>query len=570
MGSEFHIKGGERILAKIKSFSATVKFIFGIFVLVIIISAISLALRVNDSFLIPIPAHGGEIREGIVGLPRSINPVLAFTDIDKDLSELVYSGLMKYNDGKLIPDLAKKYTISENGLIYTFTLKDDLRFHDGIPLTADDIEYTIQKIQDSTVNSPRRVDWTNILIKKISPTEIQFTLKQPYTPFLSNTTLGILPKHIWSKVSSDQFVYSSYNIEPIGSGPYKLDSIKRDKGGIPEYYIFSSFGRYHKKEAYISTLYTYFYPNEKSAVEAFANNIIQSIGGISPIEAEKIASTTSSSVILKSSLPRIFGVFFNQNHAPIFANAEVRKALDMAVDKDLVVQKVLLGYGTRNDSPLPKNISSIDKKDKSDIEGAKALLKKAGWELGENGVLQKKDTKGTQTLEFGISTAEAPDLKLAAEIVKEEWEKLGAKVTIKIFEYGDLYQNIIATRRYDALLFGEFIGKDIDLYAFWHSSQRNAPGLNVSLYVNSKVDKILEDIRTTSNNKNKGEKYKDFEKIIGDDVPAVFLYSPQYIYVVPKTLKGIEAENIAVPSDRFSRINTWYVTTDSVWKIFVN
>jgi peptide/nickel transport system substrate-binding protein len=569
---EFRIKGSEKILNLIKDFSATEKVVFTLFTVIAITSALVMSLRVNKAFLVPIPSHGGAITEGIVGLPRSINPVLAFTDVDRDISTLIYSGLMKYENGKLVGDLAKKYTISDDGLTYTFTLKDNIRFHDGMPLTTDDIEFTIQKVEDGILKSPRRADWANVTVKKIDQNQIQFILKQPYSPFLANTTIGILPKHIWKNVDADQFIFSQYNIEPIGSGPYKLSNIKRDSGGIPEIYNLESFNKYYDGEAYISTLSINFFPNEKAAIDAYVSGNIESIAGISPIEVTRIASSTTNIKILDTTLPRIFGIFFNQNNSPVLANKEVRLALDTALDKDRIIKEVLYGYGVSIDSPLPLGTTNTDEKTekiiKPDKELAKNILGKAGWTLNANGIFEKKDKKSTQTLSFSISTADTPVLKLAAEIAKSEWRSIGIDVNVKVFEYGDLSQNIIKTRKYDALLFGEFVGKDLDLYAFWHSSQRNSPGLNVSMYVNSKADKLLEEARTTSDEETKSNKYQAFEKIIKDEIPAVFLYSPEYIYIVPDKIKGMTLGAITNSSDRWYGINKWYITTDDVWEIF--
>ncbi len=568
MSTEFHIRGGEKIIAIIKSFSATEKVIFGCFVVVALACALSLAWTVNKHFLVSVPSHGGSLAEGIVGLPRSINPVLAFTDVDLDLSALIYSGLMKYEGDKLVPDLAQEYTVSTDGLVYTFTLKDDLRFHDGVPLTTDDVEFTIQKVQDAVIKSPHYADWANISTKKISPTEIQFILKQPYTPFLSNVTLGILPKHIWSKIQSDQFIFSQYNIEPIGSGPYQLESMQRDNGGIPIHYTLSSFSRYQGGEAFISQLYIYFYPNEKALVDAYSKGIVEAMARTSPAEAVRIASTTPTATILHTPLPRIFGIFFNQNQAPLFIQKEVRQALDAATDKEYIINKVLLGYGVTSNGPIPRNIALPDTP--VSTQKAQDILNKAGWVMNSNGVMEKKDKKGgAQTLEFSIATADSPDLKRIAEIIKSQWEKIGAKVTIKVFEFGDLYQNVIATRKYDALLFGESIGKDLDLYAFWHSSQRNSPGLNVALYVNSKVDRLLEEARVATDEKSRQGSYAQFEKIIQDELPAIFLYSPEFIYVIPDKVRNLHFDSI-IPSNRFYGISTWYITTDSVWKVFAD
>lgn len=566
---EFRIKGGEKILSILRSFSATEKVIFSFLLLIALVSALIMAWKINHMFLVPIPTHGGSLTEGIIGLPRSINPVLAFSDADRDLSTLIYSGLMKYDHGILVNDLIKKYSVSDDGLVYTFILKNDLYFHDGEPLTTDDIEFTIQKIQDNTLKSPKRADWANVTIKKISSSEIQFILKQPYSPFLANTTIGILPKHIWKNVDADQFIFSQYNIEPIGSGPYKLKTIKRDTGGIPQSYDLVSFNRYYDGEAYISSFTIFFYPNEKDLIEAFNNGIVENIAGISPSEVAGIASTTNAK-ILDTPLPRIFGIFFNQNNAPVLANKEVRQALNMSIDKNKIVEKVLLGYGVSIDSPIPIGIIGNASSTPSNKDKAKELLAKSGWLINKDGILEKKDKKSSQVLEFSITTADSPDLKKTAEIIKSDWESIGAKITIKVFEYGDLSQNIIKTRKYDSLLFGEFIGKDLDLYAFWHSSQRNSPGLNVSMYVNSKADKLLEDARAVSDENVKKDIYESFNKIIQDEVPVVFLYSPEYMYIIPKKVQGFQFGPISTPGDRFYNLNRWYIATDNVWQIFID
>ncbi len=571
---EFRFKGSEKFLATIHAFSATEKVVFAFFTLIALISALSLAWKVNSLFLIPIPAHGGSFSEGMIGLPRSINPVLAFTETDKNLSNLIYSGLMKFDGDEIVKDIAETYTVSEDGLVYDFKIKDNIRFHDGTQLTTDDIEFTIQKIQDNEIKSPKYVDWASVIIKKISPTEIQFVLRQPYAPFLSNTTIGIIPKNIWKNQSPEQFIFNQKNLEPIGSGPYKVNNIVKDKAGTPTSYNLSSFNKYHNGEPFISDINIIFYQNEDMAIDAFKSGIINNFAGISPQKSYEISSSTQNVNIIHNPLPRIFGVFFNQNNLPVLANKEVRQALNMVVDKDAIIQKALYGYAVSINSPIPLNeATSTIKKEEIDIEkniqSAKDLLSKSGWAINENGILEKKTKTTKQTLELSISTADSTELKLIAEMVKKSWEELGAKVTVKVYEFGDLSQNIIKTRKYDTLLFGEIINKDLDLYAFWHSSQRNSPGLNVSMYVNSKADKILEDARTSFDEKTKDSLYKSFEEIIKDDVPAIFLYSPEYLYMMSKEIKGYDMKTISSPSDRFSGIDKWYIKTDKVWEIFV-
>ena len=568
---EFRIRGSEKLLSIIHKLGTTERTIFGFFAIVLTMSAIALASYVNNMFLVAIPSHGGEIKEGIIGLPHSINPVLAFTDVDRDLDTLVYSGLMKYENGNLVPDIAESYKVSDDGLVYNFKLKRNVRFHDGIPLTAKDVEFTIKKIQDANIKSPKKAEWANINIKVVNEYEIEFSLKQVYTPFITNTTIGILPEHIWSNIDSNQFVFSQKNLEPIGSGPYKVSNIIKNKDGIPTSYELQAWQRYHGSEPYISKLSIFFFSNENEALNSYKNGVIESVAGISPKQANAIRAGVPEAKILHFPLPRIFGVFFNQNQSQVFTYPEVRQALNIAIDRQYIIKRVLYGYGIEIDSPLPQD--SYTKSTSTDtgpsIDKAKDILAKAGWTLNKDGILEKKNGKTTVTLEFSISTADTPDLKETAEIIKSQWEELGAKVNVKIFEYGDLYQNVISTRKYDSLLFGEFIGKDLDLYAFWHSSQRGSSGLNIANYVNSKVDKLLEDARTSFDEKEKNKIYSQFNEVIQRDIPAVFIYSPEFMYVVPDKIQGINLKDITTISDRFYNIEKWYIQTEKVWKIFV-
>jgi peptide/nickel transport system substrate-binding protein len=214
------------------------------------------------------------------------------------------------------------------------------------------------------------------------------------------------------------------------------------------------------------------------------------------------------------------------------------------------------------------------------INAAKNILTKNGWSYNaETRVMEKttagkgKDTKrdnkkNTQILAFSLSTSDAPELRQVAEILKREWEKIGARIELKVFESGDLKQNVIRPRKYDALLFGKIVGRDPDPYAFWHSSQRFDPGLNIALYANITADKLMEKARSVSNEKERAELYHSFEVEVARDMPALFLYSPNFIYVLPKNLEGVDITGMTLPMDRFSKIKDWYVETQNIWRVF--
>jgi len=568
---EWCLPYSEKLLGIIRSFSLTEKFIFYFFVFLFGMSSLALVYQLNRSLLVEVPDYGGTLTEGVIGSPRFVNPVLAVSDTDRDLSALVYSGLLKVGtDGNLLPDLASSYSVSDDGLTYTFTLKDSAYFQDGTKVTADDIIFTIDKVQDGTLKSPRKASWNGVTAQKIDDKTVTFTLKQPYSPFIQNATLGILPKHIWKNASDDEFPFSAYNVKPIGSGPYKIDSITYSSSGLPSEYHLVSYNKYVLGQPYITNIVLKTYQNEKEITDAYKNGNIESLHGISPKELPSLSVQKDD--IVTAPLPRVFGVFFNQNAAPVFVNKEVRQALAMATDKQQIIDTVLGGYGQPIDEPIPpKTIATATSTFDADgqIAKAKALLSANGWKQNSSGIFEKKDKKNTTTLSFSISTGDAPELKEAAQLLQAQWEKIGAQVDVKIFEIGDLNQNIIRPRKYDSLLFGEIIGRDLDLYPFWHSSQRNDPGLNISMYANLKADKIMEDIRKTADPDTQSGLYAKFTKEIDNDVPAVFTYSPYFIYVLPKTVHNVEIGQLTVPAERFSNVNTWYIETNDVWKPFV-
>lgn len=570
----FEIPKAESFKKAIRSFSLTEQMIFWSFCALFLISTIILLARVNNAFLVSVPDKGGELIEGIIGSPRFVNPLLALSDADKDLVSLVYSGLMRATpEGTLIPDLAESYTVSDDGKTYSFVLKDGIKFQDGTPITTSDVEFTVQKAQDASLKSPRRANWDGVTVEKISDREIHFILKQAYAPFLENTTLGILPKHIWKNASPDEFAFSEYNVNAIGSGPYVVSKVLRNGAGIPNEYTLKANKNFVSGEPYISTLILRFYPNASDLATALDQGDVESANSLSADTVEKLANQGKR--VEESTLPRIFAVFFNQSQAPIFTRKEVRQALNMTADRDAIVSDVLSGYGTAINSPIPpttlhSNSSAFGTSTpESRIADAKALLEKNGWVMNPaTNVYEKKEKKEVTVLTFSLATGDAPELRGVAEKLKSDWEKLGAKVEVNIFETGNLNQNIIRPRKYDALLFGEIIGRDHDLYPFWHSSQRNDPGLNIASYVNSKADKLLEDARATSDLSVRNDKYAQFESEIRNDVPVVFLYSPSFLYVVPNTVENVSIGNLTTTGDRFLTVNNWYIEKNNVWKLF--
>jgi peptide/nickel transport system substrate-binding protein len=554
----------------IDSFSSTEKYVFAFLIVTLTASSLFLLKNTLNMFMKEVPARGGEIHEGVIGYPRYINPILSVTDGGKDLTLLIYAGLLKATgDGQIIADMAESYSISDDGTVYNVKIRENAKFHDGTPLTSKDVEFTIKKALDPALKSPKAPNWQGVSVRVISEKEIEFVLSKPYAPFIENLTLGILPEHLWKDIDPEAYIWSERNFDPIGSGPFKTKEIKRDKSGLPIYYKLVPFGDYTLGKPFIKEIYMHFYTNEEKLLEAIKKGEVDSAGALSPKSAIEIKD--SDHKILRSPLPRIFALFLNQNEIPIFADKNVRLALSTAVNRKEIVDEILKGFGTETKSPLPASISLLPKEqtdNATQIQEAISILEKAGFTKDANGIMEKKTAKETSRLSFTISTSNYPELKDTALLLKKQWEAIGAEVKVELYELSDLNQNILRPRKYNSLLFGEVIGRDLDLYAFWHSSERNDPGLNLSQYTNSKADKFLVDARSTSDTNKKVEALQGLEKEITNDVPAIFLYSPDFIYMIPKNLRGVSVDTITSGSERFLDAHKWYTDTEYVWKFF--
>lgn len=569
----------QNLLLLLSSLSPLGKVIFVAAFFVFLISSFALLAAINNRYLVEIPEHGGSLTEGIIGRPRFINPVIAKSDADRDMTQLIYSGLMRATPkGELLPDLADHYEISDDGLTYTFTLRDNLVWHDGEPITSADIAFTIDKVRDIAlaIKSPRRASWDGVEVTTPDPKTVIFKIKQPYAQFLENTTMGILPKHIWQNVPDEEFDVSYYNIEPIGSGAYRMGKIVRDNNkGLPLYYDLIAFKKYPEGEPYISNLRIMFFGNNNELSQAYTNHTIDQIHTIDPAFAREIEK--SGGHIARAPLPRVFGIYFNQSQQPILADKEVRRALATSIDKERIVNKVLSGYGRTVNGPLPMfHTTVIDANVATNtnvrIQSARNILEKDGWVLNTANIYEKTDKKKKTVtlLDLSLSVPDVDELKQAAGLIKEDWEKIGVNVTLKIFEPSSFTTEVLSPRKYDAIFYGQITGRNPDPYAYWHSSQRNAPGLNIALYTNKNVDKILENARKEQDEANRAILLQKFNDTVTDDIPAVFIYSPDFLYATGANVRGMQTGFITTESERFLDINDWYVQSERVWKIFAD
>jgi peptide/nickel transport system substrate-binding protein len=524
--------------------------IFSLLIITSILFFFAAVVTFNRRFLITVPAYGGVIREGIVGTPRFINPVLATSEQDKDMTALVFAGLTKHDEsGVIVPDMAESITESEDGLRYNVTIKHDATFHDGESVTADDIIYTINLIQNPLLKSPHRVEWEGVSVEKNADREVTFILKKPFPLFMNILSIGILPKHIWKNLNEDQISLSDFNIHAIGSGPYAINDIVTESG-IPTVFTLASHKHYTLGRPYIETVIISTYQNEKYLLKAFDDRDIDRMHGISPEKVNTLGIATTS--IKTSLLPRTFAVFFNPNKLSPLADKNVREALQLAINKQAIVDSVLFKYGKVINTPYP--FDSDDTQSEYNPEKAKELLAKS-----------KAINNASSTLDITLATANTDEMKKVAEMIKADWEKIGVTASISIYDMSDLNQNVIKERDFQALLFGAITETPSDLYAFWHSSQRTYPGLNISNYVSKTLDENLELLRSSNDTQERKSAYEAVRQEFTEEVPGIFLFAPSLIYITNDKNISLLPKYSYDNASRFMTIENWYRYTDKVW-----
>lgn len=525
---------------------------------------------------VEIATTGGTYAEGVVGTPRFVNPVLAITRADKDLTTLVYDGLMGLDtEGNLVPNIAESITVSEDGLTYNVILRQSVQFHDGTPLTAHDVAFTFNRIQDPLLASPLRGNLDGVQIEEVGEYELNFILPEAYAPFVENLTFGILPEHIWKDAGSEEFPFSQHNSEPIGSGPYKVKEIVHNASGIPEMYTLEAFKEYHKGRPKIDRIKMYFFPTEERLQSAFKSGLIEGVVGIDPSRLSMYDMKTETHHLERIPLPRTFAVFFNHNKAPVLRDLAARRALNEAIDRQALVEQVLNGYAQPLYSPIPPGFgieyTSTSTQPTGNIDTARSILTRGGWEFDLETQRWEKEIDGnTASLAFSIATVNNSAFEATAEFLRAAWEKIGVPVSVKQFEQADLTQAVIRPRDYEALLFGTQLGRPLDYYSFWHSSQRNDPGLNVALYANITTDSTLSELRRSTDPEVQKEAIRKFAEEIDKETPALFLYAPELTYLFPNHIKNARFIKVGELHERFMNVHEWYIETDAVWPFLSN
>ncbi len=539
----------ERILFLISSLAAVISFI-------VVISMV--IAQATTAF----PSHGGTFIEGVVGQPENVNPVTAQSEADLSLVKLLYAN---------VPDIADSITSSTDGRTWTVHLKDGLTWQDGQQLTSDDVIFTVQSIQDPDSDSPLAASWQGVTVNRVSELELTFTLATPYAFFGDNlANLYVIPKHIFADVPVGNWHLSDYNLKPAGSGPYEFSSYNEQSDGFISSYDLTAWKNYPGSQANISNFDLAFFANTTDLLQSFNSGQINGFGGIS---SQDLASINRPYDLFAWRTPGYYAVFFNTSKNLALQDSSVREALAVAVDRNGLVSQALGGNGATDYGPIPPDAPyyasttepGFSTASTSASDFATSLLSQDGWAISSTtGFRAKTIQKVSVPLVVNLTVPDIDFLDQTAATLQTDWQAIGVQVNIATDTSEDIIANTIKNRTYESLLFGNVLGPSSDLYSFWDSSQRFSPGLNLAIYDNPKVDSLIENARTDLTVATRTLQFATAQQDIVNDNPAVFLYSPDYLYITNKDIQGISPDLLVDPSDLSREQTSWYLNTARV------
>ena len=507
-----------------------------------------------------IPAYGGSYVEGVVGAPRYLDPILASTDVDADVVQLVFAGLTQLDrDGSVVPDLAT-FVTEGDGKVWTFTIRDDARWHDGDPVTAQDVVYTVSLVQDKAYVGPFSDAFRGVKVEAVSTRVVRFTLPEAFGSFAANTTLPLLPAHRLPGVTYNDLPRNSFNQRPIGTGPFKVASVDAREVVLTRNDDYYKVGP-DRTRPYLDRIVLRSYPSAADALTALGRGEIDGVAGLSTTDAER-ARTYKTVSLYSFPSADLTALFLNvRPEKTKFRDRNVRQAIATAIDKGRVLDAAADGRGRVADELVPPTswayVRDVKRYEHS-YNDARALLDAAGWtDHDGDGVRDKDGVK----LSFAISTSDEPSRVSAALEIIDDLKQIGVAADLRAIPFNELVETVVRDRTYDALLVGLSGGGDPDPYPLFHSSEITDPGHNFSGYFTLPLDRALENSRRATDQSKRLELISQVFQAVATEVPVVYLYFTDYLYAQSKQVQGLRITPITTPSDRLWNIEDWYVKT---------
>jgi len=516
------------------------------------------------------PVEGGIYTEALVGSLGRLNPLLdSYNPVDYDVDRVIFSGLVRF-DHRGLPhgDLAETWGISRDVKIYNFAIRANANWHDGQPVTSDDVIFTVDLMRNEAMPLPAdlREFWQQVEVLALDEKTVQFRLPEPFSPFLDYVGFGVLPRHLLQNVPPAELVNAPFNVAPVGSGPYRFEGMDVQDGQIKAV-VLHSFDGYYGQKPFIDQIVFRYYPDEASALAAYDNKDVM---GISQITANGLSKALQDSnlKLFTGRLPRLSIIYLNLDDpkVPFFQDANVRRALLAGINRRWIVDRLLCGQAVLATGPIfPESWAYYDAGSSPDYDPnlAMDLLKKAEYVIpGDGGsVRTKEDVK----LAFELAYPEGELYTQIAGRIQKDWARLGVQVTLKAVPYEALLADYLEPHTYQAVLAELNFARspDPDPYPFWHQAQLSG-GQNYSQWDDRQVSEYLEQARVTADISERERRYRNFQVRFAQETPALPLFYPVYTYAVDQSVKGVSMGPLYDPSDRFNGIAGWFLRTSAV------
>ena len=502
-----------------------------------------------------LPAFGGVFREGVEGTPLYINPVICnYNEIDRTLCRLLYRGLMRFNQhGEPELDLAESLEISPDGLTYTFALRPDLQWHDGRSLTARDAQFTFEVLQDSDFPGEAALSAAARLasVEAVEEYTLVFRLEQPFAPFLDLTTIGLLPRHIYSRIPVAELFTQSTTQNIVGNGPFEV--AHRDSDSIR----LVPFANREYRTPYISALELHFFPHSADLYSAFVRGEIEGISTDIAQNLEVLPNREELRIFFSEESDLVLVLFNHQSESlSTLGEVQVREALVQGVNRAQVLAGSPQGWGVVAHSPVPVN-NWAHKPDVTQIRfdalRAVQLLENSGWrDRDGNGI---RDREG-QPFRLVLHTSEDELLSSYGASIASYWRDLGIETELVMLPFGLLVEEHLRPGDFHAALIRiSDLEGDPDPFRFWHSSQE----LNYGGWSNPFADQLMTQARITLDQETRRQLYYQFQDIFSADIPAMTVSYPVYAYGVHERVKNVQMGLLNDSSERFSSFADWAI-----------
>lgn len=543
-----------------------------ILIVILALAAIGILLLNRDSNLPPAipeevqPVSGGIYTEALVGQFNRLNPLLdLYNPTDHDVDRLIFSRLIRFDDRGLPQgDLAESWGISLDGTVYNFSLRKEAIWHDGQPLTSNDLLFTIEMMRDdeSIIASDVRELWRAVEVVLLDENTIQFRLSEPFAPFMDYLTFGILPAHLLEGLTHSEMIDSPFNLQPVGSGPYYLDDLIVEDDQIKGL-VLKSFQGYYGQPPFIEQVIFQYFPDAQSALEAYRRDEVMGISQITPdILAEALKEPNLR--LYTGRLPELSLIFINLDNpeVPFLSEASIRRALFLGLNRQWMIDNLLDGQAIVADGPVfPNTWAYYEGIEHVEYAPDKAisLLKEAGYTIPADGGNVRTNQEGT-SLRLELVYPNSDKHAALAATIGQNWEKLGVEVSLRPVPFQELVAGFLEPRLYQVALIDLNLTRspDPDPYPFWHQTQI-AGGQNYSQWDDFQVSEYLEQGRIVVDIAERAKNYRNFQVRFSQELPALPLFYPVYVYAVDAEVQGVSIGPLFDPSDRFSMINQWFL-----------